>query len=124
MNNRPLGENALRGFAELFLRKGAGRLHRHLGQGRRRRGARPDPRTRRPALRRPRTAVARALRDFRAAAVARLPDPLPYVYGDDDRFDAEGQRQILPILYSFMFLYFGHPLTTLRLSVRAQEART
>ncbi|MET7570279.1 CHAT domain-containing protein [Streptomyces sp. NPDC005492] len=124
VNNRPLGENALRGFAELFLRKGAGGCIATSGK--------VGDDVAHDLIRElvgqlcadPELPVARALRDFRAAAVARLPDPLPFVYGDDDRFDAEGQREILPILYSFMFLYFGHPLTTLRLSVRAQEART
>ena len=122
VHNTARGENALRGFAELFLRKGAGGCIATSGQvgddvahalvrelmGRL--GADPD------------LPVAHALREFRAAAAARLPDPLPFLYGADGRVDTAGQQRLLPFLYSFMFLYFGHPQTTLRLSVRAQEA--
>lgn len=122
VHNTARGENALRGFAELFLRKGAGGCIATSGQvgddvahalvrelmGRL--GGGPD------------LPVAHALREFRAAAAARLPDPLPFLYGADGQVDTAGQQRLLPFLYSFMFLYFGHPQTTLRLSVRAQEA--
>ncbi|MFD7130875.1 CHAT domain-containing protein [Streptomyces sp. NPDC059894] len=123
VRNTQRGENALRGFAELFLRKGAGGciatsgrvgddvahtlVHELVGL----------------LCEDPDLPVAQALRRFRAAAAARIPDPLPHLFGDDEKVDAEGQRLILPFLYSFMFLYFGHPLTTLRLTVRVQEAR-
>lgn len=113
------GEDVLRGFAELFLRKGAGGciavsgkvgddiahllVRALVGQI----CADPD------------LPVAGALREFRAAAAARLPAPESWV--DQLGGDTENEREILLVLYSFMFLYFGHPRTTLQLSVRAQE---
>jgi hypothetical protein len=123
VKNSPRGENTLRGFAELFLRKGAGgciatsgKIGDDIGHDLIRELVRllsADPEL----------PVAQALREFRARAVAALPDPLPYLYTDDGTVDTAGQQRLLPLLYSFMFLYFGHPQTTLRLSVRAQEVR-
>lgn len=121
VDNRLQGESALRGFAELFLRKGAGGCIATSGTV----GDHVAHHLIRELIERlcadPALPVAHALREFRARAMARLPDPLPYLYGDDGTLDVEGQQRILPILYSFMFLYFGHPFTTLRLNMRAQE---
>lgn len=122
-DNRGRGESALRGFAELFLRKGAGGCIATSGKV----GDDVAHRLIRELVGRvcadPELPVARALREFRASAVARLPDPLSWLDVDGgDR--TERQREILLVLYSFMFLYFGHPQTTLRLRVRAQEVRT
>jgi hypothetical protein len=109
------GEDALRGFAELFLRKGArgciassGKVgddeaHQVITQIVGDVAAAPDK------------PVAESLRDFRARAAAELPDPLPWVRMENGRIDLEGQRKVRAFLYSFMFLYFGPPLTTLRL---------
>ncbi|MEU6534450.1 CHAT domain-containing protein [Streptomyces sp. NPDC047000] len=124
VDNSPRGERALRGFAELFLRKGAGGCIATSGKV----GDDVAHTLVRDLVERlcadPELPVAQALREFRARAVAALPDPLPSLYTDEGTFDKVGQQRLLPLLYSFMFLYFGHPLTTLRLSLRAQEARS
>jgi hypothetical protein len=121
VDNSRRGENMLRGFAELFLRKGAGGCIATSGKV----GDDIAHTLIRELIRQlcadPEIPVAQALREFRARAAAGLPSPLPRLYTDDGTMDAVGQRQLLPLLYSFMFLYFGHPLTTLRLSARAQE---
>jgi hypothetical protein len=125
VDNRAGGEDALRGFAELFLRKGAKAciatrgevgetearaLLEHLVDHARRTPDRP---------------LARMLRDFRAAAAAGLPSPLPRTRLGDGSVDVEGQLRVLAFLYQFMYVYYGHPLTTLHLSGGAahEEAR-
>lgn len=121
VHNTSGGEDALRGFAELFLRKGArgciassgqvgddvahGVIHEIVGD------LAADPAK----------PVARALREYRARAAAALPDAPAWVDRRDDDTDVAGQWQILPALYSFMFLYFGPPLTTLRLTPGDQD---
>lgn len=115
-DNRARGEKALRGFAELFLRKGAvgciatsGKVgddvaHELIKELVERLCADPE------------LPVAQALREFRARAAARLPDPTELI-GLSGPERVARQRRILWVLYSFMFLYFGHPLTRLRLRV-------
>jgi hypothetical protein len=121
LDNHGRGDHSLRSFPELFLRKGAGACIATSGTV----GDDVAHRLIRDLVDQvctdPELPVARALREFRARAVARLPDRLPTVSNDLDEFDAPGQRPILLFLYSFMFLYFGHPSTTLRLSVRSPE---
>ncbi|MFF4116180.1 CHAT domain-containing protein [Streptomyces sp. NPDC001714] len=113
------GEDVLRGFAELFLRKGAGGCIAVSGKV----GDDIAHLLVRDLVGRvcadPELPVAGALREFRAAAAVRLPDPESWV----DRLggDTENEREVLLVLYSFMFLYFGHPRTTLQLKVRARE---
>ncbi|MCX4789326.1 MULTISPECIES: CHAT domain-containing protein [unclassified Streptomyces] len=120
------GRQYLRGFTEIFLGKGAGGcivtagkigeaeagdLIRHLVEAVTADPARP---------------VARALRAFRARALAEFEagggNPLqagggiPLQVRDDGTFDARGQRHVLRLLYSLMFQYYGHPLSTLHLT--------
>ncbi|WP_052867824.1 CHAT domain-containing protein [Streptomyces niger] len=117
--NEGLGEQtALRGFPELFLRKGAPACIATTG-------AVGDDGVRRflrdviaHVAARPTVPVAQALRGFRAEAAAEAAE-LPYIpdtVRDDRTVDAEGQTKVLRFLYSFMFVYYGHPHTTLRLT--------
>ncbi|MFE9994108.1 CHAT domain-containing protein [Streptomyces avermitilis] len=117
VDNHIQGEQALRGFAELFLRKGAGgcivtagkvgdqeareliqRLVREVA-------GHPD----RPVSETLRAFRARAVKDFGALAV------IPTTRNDDGRVDEVGQKRVLRLLYAFMFHFYGHPRTTLRL---------
>ncbi len=61
------------------------------------------------------------LRDFRARAAAELPTPVPRTKAADGAVDRDGQRQVLRVLYQFMYVYYGHPLTTLRLTPRGPD---
>ncbi|MEU6371849.1 CHAT domain-containing protein [Streptomyces sp. NPDC046909] len=119
-DNQGRGENALRGFAELFLRKGAGGCIATSGKV----GDKTAHQQIRELVKRvcadPELPVARALREFRAGAAARLPVPLWWLDGED-RSELDTEREILESLYSFMFVYFGHPFTTLRLRGRTEE---
>ncbi|MCX5360047.1 CHAT domain-containing protein [Streptomyces sp. NBC_00124] len=115
VDNHGRGDNALRGFPELFLRKGAGACIATSGKV----GDDVAHELVRELVGRvcadPELPVARALREFRAGALARLPDTLPRAR------NGLAQRRILLFLYSFMFLFFGHPFTTLQLSERTPE---
>ncbi|MFJ9709218.1 CHAT domain-containing protein [Streptomyces sp. NPDC101234] len=117
VDNRAQGEEALRGFAELFLRKGAGGCIVTAG-------AIGDPEARAMVHRLVREVTARSqqpltekLRAFRADAVREFGGlaAIPNVRNDDGEVDAVGQKRVLRLLYAFMFHYYGHPLTTLRL---------
>lgn len=118
------GRQYLRGFTEVFLGNGAGGCivtAGKVGDAEAReliRGlvdavtADPD----RP--------VAQALRAFRAAAhdsfVAE--GGVPLMVGDDGALDRQGQRNVLRLLYSLMFQYYGHPLSTLHLTSRYPDS--
>ncbi|GIE98935.1 CHAT domain-containing protein [Paractinoplanes rishiriensis] len=108
-----LGENALAGFTEIFLRAGAGGF---LGAS----GAVQEPAAQavvRDLLGRiratPDRPVARILQEYRQS-VAPKGGELPL--GDDDATAAA----LLPFFYGFMYLFFGSPLTTLRLDGEAR----
>ncbi|MFF3463956.1 CHAT domain-containing protein [Streptomyces sp. NPDC002619] len=118
VDNRAQGERALRGFAELFLRKGAGGCIVTAGKV-------GDLEAR--ALVRslvaevaahPQRPVPHTLRAFRARAVEEF-GPLaaiPRVRNDEGQVDRIGQKRVLRLLFAFMFHYYGHPQTTLRLT--------
>lgn len=119
VRNSGQGEQALRGFAELFLRKGAGGCIVAVGQ--------VGDQEARALVRslvgevtaQPDRPVTETLRAFRARAVAEF-GPLaaiPTVRNDDGQVDKFGQKRVLRLLYAFMFHYYGHPLTTVRLTV-------
>ncbi|MFE6287372.1 CHAT domain-containing protein [Streptomyces sp. NPDC057877] len=117
VDNRAQGEHALRGFAELFLRKGAGGCVATAG------GV-GDPESR-VLVRRlvhemaahPRHSVPETLRFFRASAVREFGSlaAIPTVRNDDGQIDQVGQKRVLRLLYAFMFHYYGHPETVLHL---------
>ncbi|WP_428952346.1 CHAT domain-containing protein [Streptomyces sp. cg35] len=121
VHNVAQGEDALRGFAELFLRQGASGCIASSGQ--------VGDDIAHAVIRRivaeiaadPAKPVAQTLRDFRARATAALPTVIPWTSGAGGRPDEQGQHGVLAFLYSFMFLYFGSPLTTLRLTPRGHE---
>ncbi|GAA4817847.1 CHAT domain-containing protein [Streptomyces ziwulingensis] len=118
VDNRAQGEEALRGFAELFLRKGAGGCivtSGKVGDGEAREMVR---RLMGEVADHPRRPVPQTLRAFRGRALAEF-GPLtgvPRVRDDDGRVDSAGQKRVLRLLYAFMFHYYGHPRTTLRLT--------
>ncbi|MEU6088038.1 CHAT domain-containing protein [Streptomyces sp. NPDC047085] len=117
VDNRAQGEEALRGFAELFLRKGAGGCIVTAGKVGDLEARALVRRLVREVAARPQQPVTEKLRAFRARAVEEF-GPLaaiPSIYNDDGEVDSVGQKRVLRLLYAFMFHYYGHPLTTLRL---------
>ncbi|MFE9878984.1 CHAT domain-containing protein [Streptomyces sp. NPDC005784] len=118
--NSAQGEQALRGFAELFLRKGAGGCIVTAGQV-------GDKEARvlvrglvEQVAEHPHRPVTHTLLSFRARAAEDFgpPSAVPPIRDDDGLVDEVGQKRILRLLYAFMFHYYGHPLTTLRLTAR------
>jgi hypothetical protein len=117
VHNRAQGEEALRGFAELFLRKGAGGCIVTAGKVGDVEARVLVRRLVQEVTTRPQQPVSEKLRAFRARAVDEF-GPLtdvPSVFNDDEEVDSIGQKRVLRLLYAFMFHYYGHPLTTLRL---------
>lgn len=121
VDNKAGGEDALRGFSELFLRRGATACVATGGQV-------GDTVAREMLVhlvahtgRTPERPLALMLRDFRAGAAAALPDPLPRAQTSARTLDLEGQREVMRFLYRFMYLYYGHPRTTLRLAPRTPD---
>lgn len=124
VSNTGGGEDALRGFAELFLRKGAQGCIASAGKVGDDEAHLLITRLVQTVATASRHSVAAALRAFRAQAIAELPATLPKVprtTNDDGSVNKEGQKQVLRFLYSFMFLYYGHPQTTLKLSLQAAD---
>ncbi|WP_335977218.1 CHAT domain-containing protein [Streptomyces sp. CA2R106] len=125
VENKGGGEDALRGFSELFLRKGAKACiatRGEVGESEARALLRHLVKY---ARERPGVPLAHMLRDFRALAVGQLPRRLPRTREPGGGQDVEAQRRVLTLLYHFMYVYYGHPLTTLRLTSgrRGPEAR-
>lgn len=115
VDNKDGGEDALRGFSELFLRKGAKACIATRGEVGETEARALLGHLVEHARRSPDRPLAHMLRDFRARAAAELPTPVPRTKGADGVVDRDGQRQVLRVLYQFMYVYYGHPLTTLRL---------
>ncbi|MGW3411970.1 CHAT domain-containing protein [Streptomyces sp. NPDC000888] len=122
VDNSRQGEQALRGFAELFLRKGAGGCIVTSGEV-------GDPEARilvrrlvREVASHPQSPVTETLRSFRARAVEEFGSlaAIPNTRNDDGQVDWLGQKRVLRLLHAFMFHYYGHPLTTLRLTAGDQ----
>jgi hypothetical protein len=101
-----LNDGFLRGFAEVFLRSGAAGVLAASGwvsAG----GAFGMAEAVLGRLReQPNVPVARIVRDLRAAAAARIPDDLASI----DKPAA--QRELLPALYTFMYVCYGSPRAT------------
>lgn len=114
------GRQYLRGFTEVFLGNGAGGCIVTAGK--------VGDAEARELIRRlvetvtadPDRPVARALRAFRAAAHETFlaEGGIPLMVLEDGSFDERGQRNALRLLYSLMFQYYGHPLSTLHLTGR------
>ncbi|WP_416531090.1 CHAT domain-containing protein [Streptomyces coelicoflavus] len=118
VDNRAQGEEALRGFAELFLRKGAGGCIVSSGKVGDLEARAMARRLVREVAEHPRRPVARTLRGFRVRALEEFGSlaEMPRVRNDDGRVDVVGQKRVLRLLYAFMFHYYGHPRTALRLT--------
>ncbi|MGW1885166.1 CHAT domain-containing protein [Streptomyces sp. NPDC001970] len=117
------GEDALRGFAELFLRKGAGGCIVTAGKVGEREARELIRQLVSAVTAEPWRPVAQSLRAFRARALrdfGSLTD-IPRTLHDDGRVDKDGQRRVLRLLYSFMFQFYGHPRSTLALVGRNGE---
>ncbi|MDG9716553.1 CHAT domain-containing protein [Streptomyces sp. DH24] len=118
VDNRAQGEEALRGFAELFLRKGAGGCIVTSGKVGDQEARRLVRRLVREVAEHPHRPVPQTLRAFRARALEEFGSlaAVPSVRDDDGQVDSAGQKRVLRLLYAFMFHYYGHPQTTLRLT--------
>lgn len=118
VDNSAQGEQALRGFAELFLRKGAGGCIVTAGKVGDREARALVRRLVQEVAAHPYRPVPRTLRAFRARAVEEFGSlsAVPSVRNDDGQVDGVGQKRVLRLLYAFMFHYYGHPRTTLRLT--------
>jgi len=117
VHNWVQGEAALRGFAELFLRKGAGGCIVTAGEVGDQEARGMVRRLLHEVAAHPDRPVTETLRDFRARAVEDFGTlaAIPTTRNDDGQVDKVGQKRVLRLLYAFMFHYYGHPLTTLRL---------
>ena len=101
-----MNDSLLRGFAESFLRQGAGAVigtAGKIGTDNARDAARAIIEELTRDDQRP---VAVVLRDMRARAALEVPASVT------------NPRQLLPFLYRFMYVYFGNPCTRLRLDTR------
>ncbi|MFK0114327.1 CHAT domain-containing protein [Streptomyces sp. NPDC090994] len=118
VKNRAQGEEELRGFAELFLRKGAGGCIVTAGKVGDQEARRLVRQLVHEVARHPYRPVPQTLRSFRAGALAEFGSTarLPRRLDDDGRLDSAGQKRVLRLLYAFMFHFYGHPRTTLRLT--------
>ncbi|MFD5062762.1 CHAT domain-containing protein [Streptomyces sp. NPDC058394] len=117
------GRQYLRGFTEIFLGKGAGGCivtAGKVGDSEARELIRQLVET---VTEDPTRPVARALRAFRAGALEEFhaAGGVPLLVRDDGRLDRSGQESVLRLLYSLMFQYYGHPLSTLRLTGRYEH---
>ncbi|WP_413758950.1 hypothetical protein [Streptomyces sp. MMBL 11-3] len=117
VNNFGQGENALRGFAELFLRKKAGGCIVTAGEVGDQDARVLIRRLMHQVAGRPDLPVPESLRAFRAEALGNFGSlaEIPTTRNDDGHVDAVGQKRVMRLLYAFTFQYYGHPLTTLRL---------
>ncbi|MGW2557922.1 CHAT domain-containing protein [Streptomyces sp. NPDC001514] len=118
VRNTGLGEDALRGFAELFLRKGAGGCIVTAGQVGEREARELIHQLVSAVTADPWQPVAQSLRDFRVRALRAFGDlnRIPRARRDDGHVDKEGQERVMRLLYSLMFQYYGHPRSTLALT--------
>jgi hypothetical protein len=125
IDNSAQGERRLRGFAELFLRKGADGCIVAAGAV----GDR-EARVLVHALmadnaREPGRPIGRFLQEFRARAAGRVDlTDLPLSRDDQGNRDDRGQKRVLSVLYAFMFHHYGHPERALALTGTGQEATT
>ncbi|MFF7899678.1 CHAT domain-containing protein [Streptomyces sp. NPDC088817] len=101
-----------RGFSELFLRSGAAGVLATSGAIGDEEAHQMADELLRLLRDRPRTPVAVALRELRAAAAHLTPADLLDVEGKQE------QRRLLPLLYRFMYVYYGSPRTVVALAPR------
>lgn len=106
-DDRLVRDDYRRGFAELFLRKGARGVIATLGGVNDAYAARVAHKLIHAARQSPHLPIAALLREQRAQVVAKLPD---------DPSDEE----LLDFIYTFMYVYYGSPQTRLRLVKREE----
>jgi hypothetical protein len=100
------GDHLLRGFAELFLSEGAVGVIATLGKVGDQYGREVAERVVDMLAGIGNTPVSVAMRDLRAQAAEEKPE------------SSDDPRELLPFLYTFMYIYYGNPSTTIRLSRR------
>ncbi|MET8578249.1 CHAT domain-containing protein [Streptomyces sp. NPDC005012] len=123
LDNRGQGERRLRGFAELFLRKGADGCIVAAGAVGDREARVLVHALMADTARGPGRPLGGFLQDFRARAAERIDlDDLPFLADEDDDSDIEGQSRVRSVLYAFMFHYYGHPDRALALTATGREA--
>lgn len=118
LDARRQGERRRRGFAELFLSKGADGCIVAAGEV-----GDPEARTLVHILMAQTADVPgqglgeliRAFREHRARALGDL-TRLPLRYPQGTTYDVESQRRVRDVLYAFMFHYYGHPARALALA--------
>ncbi|MFI8186774.1 CHAT domain-containing protein [Actinacidiphila glaucinigra] len=118
LDARRQGERRRRGFAELFLAKGADGCIVAAGEV-----GDPEARTLVHILMAgtaglPGHALGELIRAFRQHRAQALGDlsRLPLRYPRGTTYDLEGQRRVRDVLYAFMFHYYGHPARVLALA--------
>lgn len=109
-------DQSLRGFSELFLRSGAAGVLATSGEIGDEDAHRMADELLRLLRDRPGTPVAVALRELRAALAHLVP---PDVFDAEPR---EEQRRLLPLLYRFMYVYYGSPRAQVALTPRPGPA--
>ncbi|MEV2248774.1 CHAT domain-containing protein [Streptomyces sp. NPDC049970] len=103
-------DQAQRGFSELFLRSGAAGVLATSGEVGDEEAHQMANELMRVLCERPQVPIAVALRDLRSVVAHLTPA---------DLFDAEAkeeQRRLLPLLYRFMYVYYGSPRTVVALA--------
>ncbi|MFE7328726.1 CHAT domain-containing protein [Streptomyces sp. NPDC057565] len=117
------GESDLRGFAELFLRKGAAGCVVTAGKVGDREARELIGQLVKTVTEEPWRPVADSLRLFRAQALQEFGSlaDIPRTQREG-RPNKEGQRRVRRLLYSLMFQYYGHPRSTLRLAGLYEDA--
>ncbi|GAA2107275.1 CHAT domain-containing protein [Actinomadura alba] len=103
-------DRALRGFAEVFLRSGAAGVLATSGRVGDRQAHEMADQLFRHLRDHPGRSVAQAVRDLRAEMARMTPDDLLDVDGP------EGNRRLLPLLYRFMYVFYGSPRTAVSLA--------
>ncbi|MBC6461076.1 CHAT domain-containing protein [Actinomadura sp. HBU206391] len=103
-------DRALRGFAEVFLRSGAAGVLATSGRVGDRQAHEMAGQLFRHLRDHPGRSVAEAVRDLRAEMARLTPDDLLDVDGP------EGNRRLLPLLYRFMYVFYGSPRTAVSLA--------
>ncbi|MBY8846057.1 CHAT domain-containing protein [Streptomyces sp. SP2-10] len=103
-------DQAQRGFSEVFLRSGAAGVLATSGEVGDEEAHQMAGELLKLLCERPQMPVAAALRELRSVVAHLMPA---------DLFDAEAneeQRRLLPLLYRFMYVYYGSPRTTVALA--------
>jgi CHAT domain len=108
MDKKYVRDRYRRGFAELFLGKGARGVIGTLGEVNDEFAAQFARNLLEETLQSPHLPVATILKKIRAKVVSHLPDQ-------------PTTEDLLPFIYTFMYVYYGNPMTVLRLNQRGAD---